>query len=80
MIVLCDRGEYGRVAKGGYVQEHGAIGYILANDAANGDSLVADNHKLPGVHISYDDGVITENVAGRWRLEPQRVDRRSRAG
>ncbi len=60
-IVVCDRGEYGRVAKGGYVKEHGAIGYILANDAGNGDSLVADNHVLPGVHITHADGLVLKD-------------------
>ncbi|MBT8096869.1 MAG: S8 family serine peptidase, partial [Woeseia sp.] len=57
MIVVCDRGEYGRVAKGGYVQEHGALGYVLINDAANGDSIVADAHLLPAVHISFANGI-----------------------
>ena len=30
---------------------------MLANDEANGDSLNGDPHAVPGVHISYDDGV-----------------------
>ncbi|MBT8100529.1 MAG: S8 family serine peptidase, partial [Gammaproteobacteria bacterium] len=57
-IVVCDRGEYGRVHKSDNVMEAGAGGYVLANDEANGDSLVGDAYKLPGVHISYDNGVI----------------------
>jgi subtilisin family serine protease len=56
-IVVCDRGTYGRVEKGQNVMEGGAGGYVLANDELNGDSLVADPHVLPGVHITYDDGV-----------------------
>ncbi|MBA3533618.1 MAG: S8 family serine peptidase, partial [Ardenticatenales bacterium] len=57
-IVVCDRGVSGRVLKGENVKAGGAGGFVLANDAANGDSLVADAHVLPAVHISYDDGVL----------------------
>ena len=57
-IVLCERGEYGRVAKGEYVRRAGAGGYVLMNDAANGDSLIGDPYTLPGVHISYADGLV----------------------
>lgn len=38
----------------------GAGGYILANDAGNGDFLVADPHFLPAVHITYNDGVVSK--------------------
>jgi subtilisin family serine protease len=57
-IVVCDRGIAGRVEKGGNVLAGGAGGYVLANDEANGNSLVADVHELPAVHLSYDNGVI----------------------
>jgi subtilisin family serine protease len=56
-IVVCDRGVYGRVEKGQNVKEGGAGGYVLANDEVSGDSLVGDAHALPGVHITYDNGV-----------------------
>lgn len=56
-IVICDRGIYARVDKGANVLAGGAGGYVLANDAASGDSLVADPHFLPAVHIGYNDGV-----------------------
>jgi len=56
-IVVCDRGVIARVGKGANVLEGGAGGYVLANDSANGNSLVADPHYLPGVHITYNDGV-----------------------
>jgi uncharacterized repeat protein (TIGR01451 family) len=56
-IVVCDRGTYGRVAKGQNVLAGGAGGYVLANDAASGNALVGDSHYLPAVHISYADGV-----------------------
>jgi subtilisin family serine protease len=56
-IVVCDRGEYGRVAKGQNVKDAGAGGYVLLNDEASGDSLVGDAHVLPGVHLTYADGL-----------------------
>jgi subtilisin family serine protease len=55
-IVICDRGTYARVEKGFNVDEAGAAGYILANDASTGDSLVADDHYLPSIHITHTDG------------------------
>jgi subtilisin family serine protease len=60
-IVVCDRGTYGRVEKAANVEEGGAGGFILANDAANGNSLVGDAYPLPGVHISYADGITLKN-------------------
>jgi subtilisin family serine protease len=55
-IVVCDRGTYGRVAKGQEVKNGGGIGMVLVNDALNGDSLIADGHVLPAVHISFAKG------------------------
>ena len=60
-IVVCDRGQNARVEKGENVLQGGAGGYVLANDAANDDSLNADAHFLPAVHISYTDGVSLKN-------------------
>jgi hypothetical protein len=57
-IVVCDRGTFARVDKCQHVADAGAAGCILANDAPSGDSLVADEHALPAVHITFDDGVI----------------------
>ena len=57
-IVVCDRGTYGRVAKGQEVKDAGGIGMVLANDAASGDSLTADMHVLPALHITFDDGQV----------------------
>ena len=56
-IVVCDRGVHARVDKGQSVLDGGAGGFILANDAPNGNSLNADAHVLPAVHITYADGV-----------------------
>ena len=56
-IVVCDRGTYGRVAKGNNVKAGGAGGYVLANDQASGNSLIGDAFGLPGVAITYSDGL-----------------------
>ncbi|NNK38778.1 MAG: S8 family serine peptidase, partial [Xanthomonadales bacterium] len=55
-IVVCDRGTYGRVEKGKNLLLAGAGGYILANTEADGESLRADQHCLPAVHIGQQDG------------------------
>ena len=56
-IVVCDRGTYGRVAKGNNVKAGGAGGYVLANDQPSGNSLIGDAFGLPGVAITYSDGL-----------------------
>jgi subtilisin family serine protease len=56
-IVVCDRGLYGRVEMSRNVMEGGAGGYVLANDEASGNSLIADPYAIPGVHVTYADGV-----------------------
>ena len=56
-IVVCNRGGPGRVIAGQVVAALGAEGMVLANDPDNGDSLNADPHALPTVHITFDDGV-----------------------
>jgi hypothetical protein len=55
-IVVCDRGTFFRVEKGVNVLAGGAGGYILANANAS-QTLNADAHALPAVHILFDDGV-----------------------
>lgn len=55
-IVVCDRGIYARVEKGFNVRAAGAGGYVLANTAADGESIVADTHFLPTVHLGFADG------------------------
>jgi len=54
-IVVCDRGIYARVEKGYNVRAAGAGGYVLANVAADGESIVADAHFLPAVHLGFAD-------------------------
>ncbi|MEM9533048.1 MAG: S8 family serine peptidase [Pseudomonadota bacterium] len=55
-IVVCDRGTYGRVEKGYNLRAAGAGGYILANTAAEGESIVSDDHCLPATHVGRRDG------------------------
>src|SRR4051794_37132726 len=65
-IVVCDRGTYGRVAKGNNVKAGGAGGYVLANDQVSGNSLVGDAFGLPGVAIGYSDGITLK----QWLATP----------
>lgn len=57
-IVVCDRGVNGRLEKAENAAAGGAGGYVLANDALSGDSVVADAYVVPGVHIGYDDSLV----------------------
>jgi len=49
-IVLCDRGVTARVNKSLAVQEAGGVGMVLVNTSPN--SLNADFHSVPSVHVS----------------------------
>ncbi|KAL2933087.1 Subtilisin-like protease SBT1.4 [Bienertia sinuspersici] len=50
-MVLCDRGETARVAKGAAVKQAGGAGMILANTAESGEELVADSHLIPATMV-----------------------------
>ena len=52
-IVVCVRGENGRVEKGHVVKQAGVVGMALCNDAGYGDSVVADPHLVAAAHCSY---------------------------
>lgn len=56
-IVVCDRGTVGRVQKSINVAAAGGGGFVLANDAPSAYSLNADVYAIPGVHLTYVDGV-----------------------
>ncbi|HIP72130.1 MAG TPA: hypothetical protein EYH05_12125, partial [Anaerolineae bacterium] len=60
-IVVCDRGVIARVQKAENVLAGGAGGYVLANTAVEGASLNSDAYALPGVHITYADGLALKN-------------------
>jgi len=55
-IVVCDRGQYGRVEKGKNVMLAGAGGMILANTDEQGESINSDVHCLPATHVGDIDG------------------------
>ncbi|MFT7564341.1 MAG: subtilisin family serine protease [Bacteroidia bacterium] len=50
-IVVCDRGQYGRIEKGKNVMLAGAGGMILANTEEDGESIRSDLHCQPAIHI-----------------------------
>lgn len=50
-IVLCERGNNPRVAKGTVVKQAGGVGMILYNTASDGEGLIADPHLLPAVAV-----------------------------
>ncbi len=52
-IVICDRGTISRITKGGNVLAGGAGGFVLANRAVEGESIVGEGHLLPAVHIGF---------------------------
>jgi len=54
-IVLCDRGTIARVDKSLAVFQAGGVGAYLAN-ANDGDSLNADLHSVPTIHVNRADG------------------------
>ncbi|NND44450.1 MAG: S8 family serine peptidase [Xanthomonadales bacterium] len=55
-IVVCDRGQYGRVEKGKNLQLAGAGGMILLNTNVDGETTIPDEHCVPAVHIGDSDG------------------------
>ncbi|KAH7674294.1 Tripeptidyl-peptidase II protein [Dioscorea alata] len=56
-ILVCLRGQNGRVEKGEAVREAGGVGMVLANAESDGNEIIADAHVLPATHISYSDGL-----------------------
>lgn len=56
-ILVCLRGDNGRVDKGTQAAHAGAAGMILCNDIASADEIIADPHVLPATHITYNDGL-----------------------
>ena len=60
-IVLCDRGENGRVEKSENVAAQGAVGFVLTNDEINGSSVLGDAYAIPGVFLGYEDGQVLKD-------------------
>ncbi|KAI4350282.1 hypothetical protein L6164_004752 [Bauhinia variegata] len=55
-IVICDRGNNPRVAKGLVVKKAGGVGMILANGISNGEGLVGDAHLVPACAVGANEG------------------------
>ena len=59
-IVVCERSMAGqpggRVQKCDNVRQAGAVGCVLINQQPQGNSIVADTHTLPAVHLTADQG------------------------
>ncbi|CAM0910052.1 unnamed protein product [Alopecurus aequalis] len=63
-IVVCMRGGGRRIEKGETVRRAGGVGMVLINDEEGGNTVVADAHVLPALHINYTDGLaLTEYIA-----------------
>lgn len=58
-IVLCTRGEIARVEKSAAVAEAGGIGMVMYNPTP--DSLNADDHAVPSVHVDHVAGPAIED-------------------
>ncbi|HWL41311.1 MAG TPA: S8 family serine peptidase [Ilumatobacter sp.] len=63
VIVVCTRGENGRVAKSENVAAQGAAGFVLIQDAPNAGlgGIVGDAFAVPGVAITLADGAILKD-------------------
>jgi subtilisin family serine protease len=61
-IVVCERGTNNRVAKSLAVQQAGGVGMVLVNVTPN--SLNADFHSVPTVHLADTDRPAVETYAG----------------
>ncbi|MCK7595202.1 S8 family serine peptidase [Pseudomarimonas salicorniae] len=77
-IVVCLRGITARVAKSNNVRLAGGGGMVLVNQAAEGESTVADEHSIPATHIGFSDGQrflqwLGSGSGHRGRLEGTRV-------
>ncbi|XP_050236943.1 subtilisin-like protease SBT5.4 [Mercurialis annua] len=55
-LIVCLRGDSGRLEKGMVVAGLGAAGMVLANDPISGSDLFSDPHFLPAIHVTYADG------------------------
>jgi subtilisin family serine protease len=60
-IIVCDRGVSGRTAKSLAVRDAGGVGMILVNTGPN--SLNADFHFVPSIHLSHTDGAAVKAYA-----------------
>lgn len=60
-IVVCERGEIARVAKGSNVMAGGATGLVLVNVDGGDETVDADLHALPAIHIDAEQGALLKD-------------------
>ena len=72
-VVLCERGEIGRVDKSAAVAQADGVGMVLANRGPG--SEVADFHSVPTVHVDARAGRKLHGYDGRVRLVPLGAER-----
>ena len=71
-VVVCNRGNNGRIDKGRRVLQGGAAGMILTNQSAAVTDLESDNHYLPAIQTQWNSGSIQTfvtthtNVKATW--------------
>ncbi|XP_027338416.1 subtilisin-like protease SBT5.6 isoform X2 [Abrus precatorius] len=56
-IVLCMRGQGGRLKKGLEVQRAGGVGFILGNNEKYGNDVPSDTHFIPASGVSYENAL-----------------------
>ena len=61
-IVVCDRGTNARTNKSQAVAEAGGVGMVLVNPSAN--TLNADFHAVPTIHLQAAEGAAVKFVVG----------------
>lgn len=66
-VVLCERGNNPRVAKGSVVKQAGGVGMILYNTASDGEGLIADPHLLPAAAV----GSVAGDLIRRYILSKE---------
>ena len=67
-VVVCSRGNNGRIDKGQRVLAGGAAGMILYNQSAGVTDLESDNHYLPAIQTQFNSNSIANFVSGHTNV------------
>ncbi|CAA7407163.1 unnamed protein product [Spirodela intermedia] len=73
-IVVCLRGDTGRMEKADVVSKAGGIGMIVANDANFGNELQADAYMFPAVHVNYAAATVIYSYLNSTKSPVGRID------
>ncbi|HEY7025860.1 MAG TPA: S8 family serine peptidase [Candidatus Limnocylindrales bacterium] len=68
-IVVCERGNNGRIDKGHNAYLGGAAGFILYNQSAAVTDLESDNHFLPAIQVQYAGNAVANFVANHTNVK-----------